>query len=96
MVDALADAEQTEAVQELQPTLQKISEQDAGVSDFAYDHILHDRIPKFLYFDEYYQMKGQDNLDALRERVNSHALKEPDYPLLGLIDLAGLDLNPTR
>ena len=93
MVDALADAEQTEAVQKLQPMLRKISESDAGVSYVAYDHILDDRIPKFLYFDEYYQMKGQDSLEALRQRVESGGLEGPDYPLLGLIDLAGLDLN---
>ena len=93
MVDALADAEQTEAVQKLQPMLQKIVESDAGVSYVAYDHILDDRIPKFLYFDEYYQMKGQDSLEALRQRVESGGLEGPDYPLLGLIDLAGLDLN---
>ena len=93
MVDALADAEQTEAVQKLQPMLRKIFESDAGVSYVAYDHILDDRMPKFLYFDEYYQMKGQDSLEALRQRVESGGLEGPDYPLLGLIDLAGLDLN---
>ena len=93
MVDALADAEQTEAVQKLQPMLQKISESDAGVSYVVYNDILDDRIPKFLYFDEYYQMKGQDSLEALRQRVESSGLEGPDYPLLGLIDLAGLDLN---
>ena len=56
MAEALANAEQTEAVQKLVPILQQICEED--VSAFIYDHILHDRIPKFLYFDEYYQMKG--------------------------------------
>ena len=93
MVDDLADAEQTEAVQKLQPMLQKISEPDAGVSHVAYDHILADRIPKFLYFGAYYQMKGQDSLEALRQRVESGDLEGPDYPLLGLIDLAGLNLD---
>ena len=93
MVDALADAEHTEAVQKLQPMLQKISESDVGVSYVVYNDILDDRIPKFLYFDEYYQMKGQDSLEALRQRVESSGLEGPDYPLLGLIDLAGLDLN---
>ena len=91
MVKALANAEQTEAVGKLQPMLQKISEQD--VSDVVYESILNDRIPKFLYFDEYHQMKGQDNLEALRQRVESGGLEKPDYPLLGLIDLAGLDLK---
>ena len=55
--------------------------------------ILRDRIPKFLYFDEYYQMKGQDNLDALRQRSAGGVLEDSDHPLLGLIDLAGLDLD---
>ena len=91
MVEVLATAEQTETVQKLTPTLKQISEGD--ISAVIYDRILHDRIPKFLYFDEYYQMKGQDNLDALRQRIEGNTLENTDYPLLGLIDLAGLDLN---
>ncbi len=91
MVEALAAAEQTETAQKLMPTLQHISERD--VSAVIYDRILHDRIPQFLFFDEYYQMKGQDNLDALRQRVEENTLENPDYPLLGLIDLSGLDLK---
>ena len=55
--------------------------------------VLWQRIPKFLYFDEYHQMKGQDNLDALRQRSTGGVLDDSDYPLLGLIDLAGLDLD---
>ena len=98
MVQNLTDAEQTEAVQELTPKLQQISEQ--GVPHFIYDTILRDRTPKFLYFDEYYQLKGQDNLNTLRQRVGNNELKGSDHPLLGLIDLAGLKLdqliNPGR
>ena len=55
-------------------------------------HIV-ERIPKFFYFDEYYQMEGRDNIDALRQREANNTLKESDYPLLGLIHLAGLNLN---
>lgn len=83
--------EQTEAVKKLSPVLQKISEHD--VSYVVYNNILNARIPKFLYFDEYYVMKGQDNLETLMKRVEEENLEEPDYPLLGLIDLAGLDLD---
>ena len=50
-------------------------------------------IPKFLYFDEYYQMKGQDNIDSLKNRMANNTLEESDHPLLGLIHLAGLDIN---
>ena len=93
-VKALQDAEQTEGVSELTPMLQRISEN--GINDVLYDEVLQVRIPKFLYFDEYYQMKGQDNLDALKQRLDSNTLEASDYPLLGLIDLAGLDLDQLR
>ena len=93
MVDVLtsSETEQTEAVQTLAPTLQKIC--DHGVSQVIYDDIIRNRIPEFLYFDEYYQMKGQDNLDALTQRVAGDRLEDHDRPLLGLIDLAGLSLD---
>lgn len=91
MVNILADAKQTEAVQKLAPMLRNIADHD--VSHVAYNDIIWPRIPKFLYFDEYYQMKGQDNLDALKVRVAGDALEDPDRPLMGLIKLAGLDLD---
>ena len=59
--------ENTKAVDGLLSIVQYIS--DHGISDYVYYHFLHDRVPKFLYFDEYYQMRGQDNLDALKGRV---------------------------
>ncbi len=91
MVKALGAAEQTTPVRELTPMLQKISQQ--GVAPVVYSHVIQDRIPKFLYFDEYYQMKGQDNLHALKHRVDSNDLQESDHPLIGLLDLAGLKLD---
>ena len=98
MVAQLANTEQTEAMQNLMSMLQNISEHD--VSRLAYNDIIWKRIPKFLYFDEYYQLKGQDNVGALMQRKADNMLEESDYPLLGLIELASLDLeqliNPTR
>ena len=93
MVDVLTDAEteQTGAVQALTPTLQEISTH--GVSRVIYDNIVRDRIPKFLYFDNYYQLKGQDNLNTFRDRVANNDLEDSDHPLVGLIDVAGLKLD---
>lgn len=91
MVKVLSEAEQTDAVQSLTPILQGIAEY--GLFQFIFDETLKGRLPKFLYFDEYYQMKGQDNLDALKRRVDNNALEESDHPLIGLIDLAGLKLD---
>ena len=91
MVANLVNAEQTESVRKLLPILREISEHD--VPYYVYNHTLRDRVPKFIYFDEYHQMRGQDNLDALKNRVASNKLKKSDHPLLGLIDLAGLRLD---
>lgn len=91
MIKILEEAEQTTPVQELTPMLQEIRKH--GVAFSVYSRVIHNRIPKFLYFDEYYQMKGQDNLDALKHRVDTNALKGPDHPLVGLIDLAGLKID---
>ena len=98
MTEKLANAEQTAAVQNLMPMLQRISEHN--ISYVAYKDIVESRIPKFLYFDEYYQLKGQDSVEALMQRQANNTLEESDYPLLGLIELARLDLeqltNPKR
>ena len=98
IVQTLSAAEQTDAVQKLLQTLQSISKHD--VSYVVYNSILRFRIPKFLYFDEYYQMKGQDNVDALKRRLDENTLENSDHPLLGLLELARLDLdqlaNPRR
>lgn len=91
MVEVLSATEQTASVQKLIPILQGISERD--VSQAICDEIIRDKVPKFLYFDEYYQMKGQDNLDALKQRVEGNRLEDHDRPLLGLVDLAGLKLD---
>ena len=91
ILEVLSKTDQTEAVQNLIPTLQKISEH--GICYVAYNSLLHDRIPKFLYFDEYYQMTGQDNIDALKNRHANSNLEDSDHPLLGLIELAGLHLD---
>ena len=91
MVEKLEEAEQTEAVQELLETLLKISRR--GLNGFIFDSFIYYNLPKFLYFDEYYQMKGHDNIDALRSRRDSNSLQDSDYPLLGLLALASIDLD---
>ena len=46
-----------------------------------------------MYFDDYYQMRGQDNIQALKARVDAGTLNDSDHPLLGLIELARLNLD---
>lgn len=93
MVEVLsrdADSDQTEAVEDLLEILHDFSEH--GIAQVIFDDVISDRVPQYLYFDEYYQMKGQDNLNALMDRVDNDTLQDADYPLIGLIEMAGLDM----
>lgn len=84
-------SDQTAAVQSLTQQIQQISE--SSVEDVVIRNCLEMRIPKFLYFDEYHQLRGEDNLASLSARVKQNAVKDYDRPLLGLISLAGLDVD---
>ena len=94
----LQQADQTDSVRALISRVQPLHDRD--LADVICEQVLHKRIPKFLYFDQYYQMKGHDNLQQLKGRVDGDSLQDSDRPLLGLIDLAGLRLddmlNPRR
>ena len=86
---ALDEAEATEAITALKLLEARIREK--GLSDYIFNSLIWPRAPKFLYFDEYYQMEGQANLNALIGREDAMTLEDSDYPLLGLINLARLD-----
>ena len=74
---------------ELHDRLKRMTE--TGISYQIYEEVLRQQVPKFLYFDEFYLMRGQDNLNGFVQRMRDGELEEHDYPLLGLIELAGLD-----
>lgn len=99
LVEALTKAEKTQDGTHLLAFAETIQKSRA-IDKYIFDYILAPRIPKFLYFDEYYQMKGCSNIEALKQRVGKKTLEPADLPLLGLINLAHLNLdeldNPTR
>lgn len=64
-----------------------------GLATHIWNHRLAKRLPKFLYFDEYYQMEGQVNIDALKVRQSQNKLNTSDHPMLGLIALADLEID---
>ena len=74
-------------------SLINIIRESKGLSDYIYNKHLKHLLPKFLYFDEYYLMKGHENIEALKDRVSQNKLSNTDYPLLGLIELAQLNLD---
>lgn len=86
---ALDAAEATEAVKALKGLVAKVREK--GLGSYIFNSLIWPRAPQFLYFDEYYQMEGQANLNALITREDAKTLEDSDYPLLGLINLARLD-----
>lgn len=97
-LEVLEAVEQTAAVKQLRSTLQAITKR--GLDGYIYNTHLASRVPRFLYFDEYYQMRGGENIEALKQRRANNALEKSDHPMLGLIALARLELddllNPQR
>jgi len=85
----LAESEQAKALRTRLAELAKHG--DLGLH--IWTSILKQYFPKFLYFDEYYQMRGHDNVQALKKRKAEGKLVPSDHPLLGLIELARLDLD---
>lgn len=75
----------------LRATLAKI--QERGPVIYVWQEYLKEHFPQFLYFDEYYQMSGQANVQAMKKRQAEGKLLDSDRPMLGLIDLARLDLD---
>ena len=90
MLELLAK-EATEENKRLKSILEVIEKN--GVNWYIFNNLLYSRLPKFLYFDEYYQMKGHENIEALKNRQATNALEHSDYPMLGLIGLARLNLK---
>ena len=87
----LENTEQREAVEELHKLIRRIA--DEGVISVIFNDFLKGRIPIFLYFDEYYQLKGQENLNELESRISRDEIEPADNPLIGLIEEAGLDIR---
>ena len=87
------EIEDTEVNSEIKKLVSSVIDSD-GLENYISNNIILPEMPKFLYFDEYYQMTGHTNLNNLIERINNSQLLESDRPLLGLIKLARL--NPEK
>lgn len=95
----LGRAEPTEPVRRLAAILREVQFR-RGFGAYVAEAVLAPRLPRFLYFDEYYQMQGRANIEALQTRIAEGRLQPSDYPLLGLIHRARLKiedlLDPAR
>jgi predicted ATPase len=88
----LGRAEPVEAVRKLAALLREVQFR-RGFAHYIADAVLAPRAPKFLYFDDYYQLQGRANIEALKARVAEGRLERSDYPLLGLINRARLKID---
>ena len=65
--------------------------------DFINWHVwktyLTPELPHFLYFDDYRLLDGKINLESLKVRKDGGHLTEADETVLGLFDLAGIELQ---
>lgn len=86
---SLGESEQAKALRQRLSELQK----QGPLHIHVFQKHLQKHVPKFLYFDSYYQMRGYANIDSLKQRKKAGTLEPPDHPLLGLIELARLDLD---
>jgi len=80
-----------EALQQLRNRISSLTK--GGVRQYIWDKHLRGRKPRYLYFDEYFQMTGEVNVETLKARVANNTLEDSDRPMLGLIELARLDLD---
>jgi hypothetical protein len=91
LAGSLEGNEEGDALRGLKELVGQIREK--GIAAYLCEKYLADKIPRFMFFDEFYQMAGHVNIEGLIERQKSNHLLKSDYPLLGLIDLARLDLG---
>lgn len=99
ILKVLGGIEPSELITRFTAVMQE-AQQAKGLEQHAFDKYIRPRIPKFLYFDEYYQLAGCENIEKLMQRKQEDKLAPADLPLLGLINLARLKLedliNPAR
>ncbi len=57
------------------------------------DEKIAELLPKFLYFDDYYQLTGKEDSAQLMGRQTEKTLKPADYPLVGFLKTAGINLK---
>jgi len=84
------DLAESAAARSLRERLAAIDTEQFSI--YLWTRHLRATFPKFLYFDEYYQMTGEVNIEQLRERKKG-TLLDSDRPMIGLIGIARLSLD---
>jgi len=91
-IEQYNNSDNNEHINRLNEQIKNITD-DNGLIVHFYSKYLESFVPKFLYFDEYFLMRGCENIEQLKARIENNQLKKSDHPLLGLIDLARLNID---
>src|SRR5205085_412574 len=90
-LDTANALQESQAAKQLRSEIPALLESGFGIQVWR-RHLIA-KFPRFLYFDEYYQMTGQVNVEKLKERETADKLEHSDRPMLGLIELARMNLD---
>lgn len=80
------------AARELRELTEEI-EKSGGLMLYIWNEYIKPDLPLFLYFDEYYQMTGEVNIEQLQERDKDQNQLDSDKPMKGLLEMARLDVH---
>lgn len=81
------DLEETQGLSDLKRNIAAIT---GDLDQFIWESYLQDRVPRFLYFSDYYQLTGAVNLPSYAQRRTEGKRLGSDYPMEGLLALAGV------
>src|SRR5262249_43982124 len=60
---------------------------------YIFQTYIESKLPKFLYFDEFYQMEGQVNIEALKERLGNKQLLDSDRAMVARVELNRINMD---
>ena len=81
---------ETQNLGEVTDVVSAVTNGAGELAEYVVKEMVWPGAPMFMYFDEYFQIRGGENLQTLLDRTrNPGQLLDSDYPLLGFIRLAG-------
>ncbi|HEY0068482.1 MAG TPA: AAA family ATPase [Chloroflexia bacterium] len=95
MLDANAiDTDSKALLRDLKDTFAKVPESWPSMLNYLlWARAIGPRIPRFLYFDDYYLLPGKINLPTLQQHVERQTVAEEDKTVLSLLRMAEVDLT---
>lgn len=91
---AALPAEGKTLLTDLKSTFAKVPESWQSMLNYLlWTRAIGPRLPRFLYFDDYYLLPGKINLLQLQQSVERGAVADEDKTVLSLLRMAGIDLG---